>query len=463
MSYGQILLNLMTYKELLYMNRDLKKEFLNLYEEIKTNKNSKIFSLLIEALFIFYRDLWINCSDSLEELYCPVYNNDEKKRNERKIDELLDNLLITLKSLDKGDDSLAEEKLKKIIYGYVRNSNIFKFTISSNYPYDFIASANNFINKAKKFDPYITSADIFQALRNVWTMKLLQTTFSMDVELTYPIFSYSMLYPYTDNLIDSNQSSNTEKKERCNRLMERLKGSKLIPHNIYEEKVFRLVEKIEENYPRRYFYCLYQSLIAINTSQIESLKQYECKENENIEDIIKLSFIKGGLSVLTDAYLIKGSLTIEEIMGAFGLGILLQLIDDLQDIKQDKKSGSTTIFTYSLRKQTLTRATVKLLNFARNIIELLPNEKSPYYNNIKNVLKTNCYLLIFFSISRVAGQHTKEFIDRIETYYPFTPSYMKNFNSKLNNKWSSIKKLRNITVGKVFDILLEDDINRKSK
>ena len=43
MSYGQILLNLMTYKELLYMNRDLKKEFLNLYEEIKTNKNSKIF------------------------------------------------------------------------------------------------------------------------------------------------------------------------------------------------------------------------------------------------------------------------------------------------------------------------------------------------------------------------------------------------------------------------------------
>lgn len=212
MSYGQILLNLMTYKELLYMNRDLKKEFLNLYEEIKTNKNSKIFSLLIEALFIFYRDLWINCSDSLEELYCPVYNNDEKKRNERKIDEPLDNLLITLKSLDKGDDSLAEEKLKKIIYGYVRNSNIFKFTISSNYPYDFIASANNFINKAKKFDPYITSADIFQALRNVWTMNLLQTTFSMDVELTYPIFSYSMLYPYTDNLIDSNQSSNTEKK-----------------------------------------------------------------------------------------------------------------------------------------------------------------------------------------------------------------------------------------------------------
>ena len=336
MSYGQILLNLMTYKELLYMNRDLKKEFLNLYEEIKTNKNSKIFSLLIEALFIFYRDLWINCSDSLEELYCPVYNNDEKKRNERKIDELLDNLLITLKSLDKGDDSLAEEKLKKIIYGYVRNSNIFKFTISSNYPYDFIASANNFINKAKKFDPYITSADIFQALRNVWTMNLLQTIFAMDIKLTYPIFSYSILYPYTDNLLDSTHASYLEKKERSNRLMDRLKGNKLIPHDFYEEKVFRLVEIIEENYPRRYFYCLYQSLIAINTSQIESLKQYECKENENIEDIIKLSFIKGGLSVLTDAYLIKGSLTIEEIMGAFGLGILLQLIDDLQDIKQDK-------------------------------------------------------------------------------------------------------------------------------
>lgn len=443
------------------MNKDIEQEFLNLYEGIKKTNNNKVFSLLIEALFIFYRNLWINCSDNLEDFNCTVYNSDTKKRNEKKVDELLNKIVITLKSLDKGDDPLAGDRLKNIFYGYFNNSNIFKDSISSNYPFDFISSANTFIHKAKKFDPAVSSADIFQALRNVWTMNLLQTIFAMDVEVTYPVFSYSMLYPYTDNLLDSTGTSSLEKKERSNRLTERLKGSKLIPHNFYEEKVFRLVELIEESYPRRYFYSLYQSLQAINSSQVDSLNQSENIDNTTIENIIKLSFIKGGLSVLADAYLIKGTLTIEEVIGSFGLGILLQLIDDLQDVKQDKRLGSTTIFTYSLNNQSLENVTVKLLNFTKIVIDLLSTEKSPYKENIEKALGVNCYLLIFFSISRISGQYSKQFADKIKVYYPFSPAYMRNFNSKLNSKWSSIKKFKNINASKVFAILLEDDAKTK--
>lgn len=445
------------------MKIDMQKIFINLYEDIKKTKNSKIFSFLIEALFIFYRDLWYNCSDNLEDFHFTIYNTEDKKRNEKKIDELLNNIVITLKSLNKGNDCLAGDKFKSIFYGYFNSSLIFKEPISNNYPFDFLSCAYNFIDKAKKFDSSVTAADIFQALRNVWTMNLLQSIVGLDVELTYPIFSYSLLYPYTDNLMDNRETSSLEKKERSNRLMDRLKGHKLIPHNFYEDKIFRLVELIEESYPRRYFYCLYQSLQAINSSQIDSLKQYENTDNIDLEDIIRLSFIKGGLSVLTDAYLIKGTLTLEEIIGSFGLGILLQLIDDLQDVKQDKKLGSTTLFTYSLKHQSLTKATVKLLNFIKLVIELLPIEKSQYISNIEKVLSVNCYLLMFFSISRITAYYDKNFTDNIKIYYPFSPTYMRNFNSKLNAKWSSIKKLKNINAKKVFDILLEDNTSSISK
>lgn len=444
------------------MKNEIEKEFLNLYDGIKKTKDSKVFSLLIEALFTFYKNLWVNCKDNLEFFQIPLYNDKDKKSNEIKIDKLLDDFEYTLKSLNKGDDNLAEEKLKKIFYGYFNNSVIFKSNISKNYPFDFISSANSFINKAKKFDSSITPADIFQALRNVWTMNLLQSIFSIDVELTNPIFSYSMLYPYTDNLMDSKSISSLEKKEKSNRLMERLQGKLLIPHNFYEDKVFKLVELIEESYPRKYFYCLYQSLQAINSSQIDSLKQYK-DTSSNLEDIIRLSFIKGGLSVLTDAYLIKGTLTLEEIIGSFGLGILLQLIDDLQDVKQDKKIGSATIFTDAIKDQSLQNVTIKLLNFIKIIVDLLPKENSIYKDNINKILCINCYLLIFFSISRLSGQYSKEFIDVIKEYYPFSPTYMKNFNSKLNSKWSSIKRLKNISSTLVFAILLEEDIHTISK
>ena len=66
-----------------------------------------------------------------------------------------------------------------------------------------------------------------------------------------------------------------------------------------------------------------------------------------MEEIIKISFKKGGLSVLTDAYLIKGTLSLDEIIGAFGLGIALQLIDDLQDVKQTKGQKFNYIYIFS--------------------------------------------------------------------------------------------------------------------
>lgn len=56
--------------------------------------------------------------------------------------------------------------------------------------------------EARRFDPELSSTDIYQAARNALTMCCLQSLLGVAVELTPSLLGYSLLYPYTDNLLD---------------------------------------------------------------------------------------------------------------------------------------------------------------------------------------------------------------------------------------------------------------------
>src|SRR5438477_2021166 len=62
--------------------------------------------------------------------------------------------------------------------------------------------AKGLAKQARRFDPALSATDIFQASRNVWTAAGLQVLLGQRLELTPAIFAYSLLYPYTDNLLD---------------------------------------------------------------------------------------------------------------------------------------------------------------------------------------------------------------------------------------------------------------------
>ena len=48
----------------------------------------------------------------------------------------------------------------------------------------------------------MTLQEIGQAMRNVWIMNISQVLLNVEVKFTNAIFAYSMLYPYTDNILD---------------------------------------------------------------------------------------------------------------------------------------------------------------------------------------------------------------------------------------------------------------------
>src|SRR4030043_518830 len=124
------------------------------------------------------------------------------------------------------------------------------------------ARLEEFLKKIKRngerFDPNLTSEDIFQASRNVWIINSIQSMMGMPVKLTPSIFAYSMLYPYTDNYLDNPDTASENKVTFSQRFQQRIKGKKIIPEKNDEKKIFDLIGMIEEEYDRKRYPEVYE-------------------------------------------------------------------------------------------------------------------------------------------------------------------------------------------------------------
>ena len=75
----------------------------------------------------------------------------------------------------------------------------------------FVLLTEDFVRRAREFDPAIPQDSLLQALRNIWVFCSLQRLAGKDLRLTPSAFAYSLLYPYTDNVFDDNRLPTLEK------------------------------------------------------------------------------------------------------------------------------------------------------------------------------------------------------------------------------------------------------------
>ncbi len=88
--------------------------------------------------------------------------------------------------------------------------------------------------------------------------------------------------------------------------------------------------------------------IFMNYVQIEHISQlmsgYQFSEATiSKEDLMKITFAKGGISALALMHLLAPSMNIEQRVAVYELGAVMQLIDDISDIKEDAKIGIRTL------------------------------------------------------------------------------------------------------------------------
>jgi hypothetical protein len=276
---------------------------------------------------------------------------------------------------------------------------------------------------ARHFDAAVSSSDILQACRNAWTACGLQPLLGQPMQLTPAIFAYSMLYPYSDNYLDDAGISREEKLAFCSRFRKRLRGDVLSVSSLLEKAVWRLVSLIESQYSRAAHPQIYDCLLDIHRAQEDSLHQFGRNSPAVDIDLLKLTFTKGGTSVLADACLAAGSLTECEARFAFAWGVVLQMADDLDDLPEDRKRGFANLFSQELENGPLDNLTNRTFNFAKSAMKLmqaLPNGSVAF----KELLRKNANSLLIRAAGGSAQLYTERYLQELETYSPLRFAFL---------------------------------------
>lgn len=415
----------------------------------------------LNDIFEYYckkcENTWNNSSVELSE-NIETYSKNSQKKSEKELDKLIDTLSLHLEKYP-SDFVLRRMWVKKgevFLQKTLEKENIFKLEkMDIEDRKKFLDITKQFIRDAREFDDALPVGDIMQAMRNVWISNALQLLFGKEVYYSKANFAYSMLYPYTDNYLDDTNINETDKVLFNSWLKKRLLGEKIKTNNHHESKVCQMIDYIESVYPREKFKEVYESLLLIFKSQVKSLRQQDIESYLSKEELLSISIEKGGSSVLVDGYLISGLMTKEEVEFCIGYGFLLQISDDLQDIKEDLKYNHKTVMTETAKNGTLDKIANKLINFTIELIDSFKiNDKN---ESVISMVKNDCLMLILFSVVYNAEFFSKEYIKEIEKFIPYTISYSLDIKEKIKKKFKNVDVLNNENEYKeMIDIICKD-------
>ncbi len=295
----------------------------------------------------------------------------------------------------------------------------------------FLPIGTQFAQWSRRFDPNLSMADTIQACRNAWTVCGIQPLLGDRMQMTKAIIGYSLLYPYSDNYLDSEKISTARKLAFSRRFRDRLCGLHLAPRDSHEIAVWAMVRLIEAQFPRQRFPRVYESLLAIHQAQENSMAQFQHNRTTTAAELLRLSCAKGGTSVLADACLAHGSLTNAEARFAFDWGVLLQLGDDLQDVQDDLAHGAATLFSRSAAAGfPLDNLVRQLLAFSERVadqIERLPHGEPA----LKQLLRMSWRSLILMAVARSHSYFTPAFLAELEPASSFRFRFLRARHKRL--------------------------------
>lgn len=294
---------------------------------------------------------------------------------------------------------------------------------------DFLPVGTRLARWARSFDPQLTMPDIIQACRNAWTACGLQPLLGVPVALTPAILGYSLLYPYSDNYLDGEDVTAEAKLRFSQRFRQRLSGELLPAADEREASLWAMVELVEGQYPRLRYPDVFDCLLAIHRAQEQSIAQVRSRCSDT--ELLQLSCAKGGSSVLADGCLARGWLTPQESRFAFDWGVLLQLGDDLQDVREDMKRGSVTLFSgAAARGELLDNRVRQLLTFSERVgaqMDSLANGTAM----LKGLLRMSWRSLILMAVAESHESFSPAFLAEAEPFSPFRFGFLRERRERL--------------------------------
>jgi hypothetical protein len=299
----------------------------------------------------------------------------------------------------------------------------------------FYEASVDFARRARRFDPALSLDDLWQALRNVWIGNSLQMLLGRAVTLGPGLFAYSMLYPVTDNLLDSPEVSGEDKRRFNHRLGRRLMGERLAAAREAEARAFALVGQIEETFPRHRYPDVWESVLAIHKGQIDSLRQHGATLSH--DELREISIAKGGASVLADLYLVAGDPSEREERFAFGYGVFLQLLDDLQDVSSDRAAGHQTLFTHALDHGRLDEETARLARFIDVVLDGDHAFPATHIDDCLDLIRRNCRALLVGVMAEQPALFGRSLRGEVERQWPLSFAAMRRLRRRATRRFKT--------------------------
>jgi len=375
----------------------------------------------VPALLGEFASLWWDGDSTFPDLG-PLVLPAEQRANERKLARVVDQVLAEIKHppTDAAARKTSEQRLalagREFVKATLGLDDVHLDTLQHG---GFIECGREFARLVHEFDPTVSREDTFQASRNVWTMNGVQRMLGLPVRMTPSVFAYSLLYPYTDNALDRPDVPEETKLRANDRFGRRLAGEDVPTKTVDEEKLFQLLEKIESEYPRDASPQVYESLYAIHDAQARSVQLMRRDEPPYGVDVLGIAIEKGGASVLADGYLVAESLTPPQARLLFGLGALLQLGDDLQDVEDDRAKGLATIFSQTAHRWPLERLTNRLFHFRAGVLEHLACLDAPEAMPLADLIHKATFHLILDAAGSTPRLYSDAYIKALEAHSPF--------------------------------------------
>ena len=292
-------------------------------------------------------------------------------------------------------------------------------------------TAHEFSEAAEAFDSSLPMEEVHQALRNQWVFNSIQQLLRLPVTMTPSSFAYSMLYPFTDNMIDGADQRKEKLEAFMSWLSDRLAGNSARNSHRDFSPVDRLIAMIEKEFPRAAYPMVHQSLRAIHRAQQRGLLLRGGRITGTEEELLAITFTKGGTSVLVDGCLISGSLDDDLAQRVFLYGVVLQLIDDLQDFEEDRSGSASTRFTRAADRGSLEDEVNRLLHFIQLTLAtgIAPKEGADV--SLLGLVIRSCTFLALEAIARQRHLFGAAYLARVQDYMPLRLDYLASAKERM--------------------------------
>ena len=286
----------------------------------------------------------------------------------------------------------------------------------------------DFVAQAHVFNPSLGTAELFQALRNVWIMNSVQMLLGQQVRLTPSVFAYSMLYPCTDNFLDDAAKSVCEKQALNAWIESRITHGKTDGDFPDLDRLFAL---IESEHPRSSSQAVCDSLLAIQHAQRRSMAQHVAQLDSR--DLLSLSIAKGGTSVMAHGYLVNGHVSECQAEFLFGFGVVLQLLDDLQDLRSDLTHEHWTTFSSAASQgQMIDELVIRLLRSLDYVLAGIDCFQSRLGGTFRKMIWRNCVLLLLAAVAHLEEFCSPRLLSWLELHSPLRFESVRLLNQQLD-------------------------------